>query len=103
MVAMTNAELQELAQIERRLVEESPQLRRLFDRAAAVQHRRRRQAWCWAGGVTLLVSTALLVAGLTVGLPGLAVFALCPLLTFGVVLLGSWLPARLRPARARRR
>jgi hypothetical protein len=101
MVAMTNAELQELAQIERRLVEESPQLRRLFDRAAATQHRRRRRAWCWAGVVSLLVGAALLAGGLTVGLPGLAVFALCPPLTFGVVLLGIF--ARGRLGRGRRR
>lgn len=91
---MTDAELRQLAQIERQLVAESPALRRLFDDVAAQRHRRRRRAWARAGAGTLLISVALLAAGLAVGLPGLAVSALCPPITFGILLLGGLLLAR---------
>ena len=88
---MTEAELRRLAQIERQLVAEWPELRRMFDDVAAQHDRRRRRAWGWAAAGTLLVGAALLVAGLAVGLPGLAVSALCPPLALGVLLLGELL------------
>ena len=100
---MTDAELHQLAQIERQLVAESPELRRLFDDAAAKRYRRRRRAWCWAGTLTLLISVALLAAGVAAALPGLAVMALCPPIAYGILLLGSLHLARgsRRPRRGR--
>ena len=100
---MTDAELRQLAQIERQLLAESPDLRRLFDDAEAKRYRRRRQGWWWAGAGTLLLSVALLAAGLGAGLPGLAVTALCPPIAFGLLLLGCLLfaPGALGSGRAR--
>lgn len=86
---MTDAEMRQLAQIERQLVAESPELRRLFDDAAVAERRRRHRAWWWGGLATLVASLALLGCGLGLGIPGLAVSALCPPLAFGVVLLGG--------------
>lgn len=103
---MTDAELRTLAQIERQLVTESPELRLLFDGAAA-ERRRRRRVWGAAGLLTVLVSVALLGCGIGLGLPGLAVSSLCPPIAFAVVLLGVLLagkghgPLRRGPGRRR--
>ena len=94
---MTDAEMHQLAQIERQLSVESPELRRLFDDAAVAEHRRRRRAWWLAGLLTVLAGLALLGFGVGLGIPGLAVGALCPPIAFGVVLLGAWLAPRRLP------
>jgi type VI protein secretion system component VasF len=91
---MTDAELRQLAQIELRLAAESPELRRLFDGPASPSRRRRRRAWSAAGVLTAVVALVLLGCGAGLGLPGLAVSALCPPLTFGVLLLGNLLAGR---------
>ena len=94
---MINAESRQLAQIERRLVAESPELRRLFEDAAAAERRRRRRAWGWAGVLTAVVGLALLGCGVGLGLPGLAVTALCPPIAFGIVLAGTVFLSRGAP------
>lgn len=100
---MTDAEMRQLAQIERQLALESPELRRLFDDAAVAERRRRRLAW-WAGGLAAaLAGLALLGCGLALGIPGLAVSALCPPLAFAVVLLGALVVHTRHPLRRRPR
>jgi undecaprenyl pyrophosphate phosphatase UppP len=103
---MTNAELRQLAEIERRLTTEYPDLTRLFAEAAGRRIRSRRRWWLWAGVLVAVLAAALLGVGLALGLAGLAVTAACPVVAYAVVLGGYWLAhggwSRLR-ARARRR
>jgi Protein of unknown function (DUF3040) len=88
---MTNAEMRQLAEIERRLTTEYPDLLRLFADVPAHQARRRHRQWLWAGVLVAAVSAGLLAAGLAVGLTGLAVTAVCPVAAYGVVVTGYWL------------
>ena len=88
---MTNAEMRQLAEIERRLTNEYPDLLRLFAEAAGHRARARRRWWLWAGVLVAAVSVALLAAGLAVGLTGLAVMAVCPVSAYAVVATGYWL------------
>jgi Protein of unknown function (DUF3040) len=104
---MTNAEMRQLAEIERRLTTEYPDLLRLFTEAAGHRARARRRTWLWAGVLVAAVSAGLLAAGLAVGLTGLAVTAVCPVAAYAVVAAGHWLGhggwARLRSGVRRRR
>jgi hypothetical protein len=108
-MSMTNAELRQLAEIERRLTTEYPDLLRLFADESRHRRRTRRWQWLWAGVLVAVVAAGLLTAGLVVGLTGLAVTAVCPVAAYAVVLAGYWLPrggwARIRSAvrRPRRR
>jgi len=89
--SMTNAEMRQLAEIERRLTTEYPDLRQLFSEAADQRARARRWAWLWVGVLALAVSAGLLAAGLALGLPALAVTAACPVVAYAVLLTGYWL------------
>jgi hypothetical protein len=104
---MTNAEMRQLAEIERRLTTEYPDLLRLFADVPARPARKRNRQWLWAGVLVAAVSAGLLAAGLAVGLTGLAVTAVCPVAAYAVVLAGYWLPRggrrRLRSGLRRRR
>jgi hypothetical protein len=104
---MTNAEMRQLAEIERRLTSEYPDLLRLFAAEPAPRSRNRSRRWLWAGALVAAVSAGLLAAGLALGLPGLAVTAVCPVAAYAVVLAGYRLPrggwARLRSGVRRRR
>jgi undecaprenyl pyrophosphate phosphatase UppP len=104
---MTNAEMRQLAEIERRLTTEYPDLTRLFAEAAGRRPRARRRWELWAGILVAVVAAALLGVGLALGLPGLAVTAACPVVAYAVVLAGYWLAhggwARLRERGPRRR
>ena len=88
---MTNAEMRQLAEIERRLTTEYPDLLRLFADAPARQEGRRHKQWLWAGVLVAAVSVGLLAGGLAVGLTGLAVTSACPVAAYGVVVAGYWL------------
>ena len=104
---MTNAEMRQLAEIERRLTSEYPDLLRLFAEAAGHRARARRRWWLWAGVVVAAVSVGLLAAGLALGITGLAVPAAGPVAAYAVVAPGYWLAhggwARTRPRIRRRR
>jgi hypothetical protein len=104
---MTNAEMRQLAEIERRLTSEYPDLLRLFADVPARRERRRHRQWLWAGVLVAAVSVGLLVAGLVVGMAGLAVTSVCPIAAYGVVVGGYWLThggwGRLRTGVRRRR
>jgi hypothetical protein len=102
---MTNAEMRQLAEIERRLTSEYPDLLRLFADVPVHRARKRHRQWLWAGVLVAAVSVGLLAAGLAVGLTGLAVTAVCPVAAYAVVLAGYWLPrgGRRRPRSGLRR
>lgn len=85
---MTNFEQRQLADIERRLIAESPDLDRILTGAGGRQSGvRRRRGWWWAGGVTVLISVALIWVGVGLGLVAVAVAAVCPPVTY-LLLLG---------------
>jgi hypothetical protein len=90
-MSMTNAEMRQLAEIERRLTTEYPDLRRLFADAAGARARARRWAWLGVGVLAVAVSVGLLSAGLALHLPALAVTAVCPAAAYAVLLTGHWL------------
>jgi type VI protein secretion system component VasF len=104
---MTNAEMRQLAEIERRLTTEYPDLTRLFAEATGRRTRAQRRWWLWAGMLVALAAAALLGVGLALRLTGLAVTAACPVVAYAVVLggyrlaHGGW--ARLRERGRRRR
>ena len=79
---MTNAEQQQLAAIARQLTAESPDLARVLSDGAG---RGRQRSWIWAGALTGLFSLALLIVGATTGVAALAVFSVCPVLTYLVL------------------
>jgi 4-amino-4-deoxy-L-arabinose transferase-like glycosyltransferase len=85
---MTDTERQRLAEIDRALSAESPELARILAGAAGAS-RWRTARWAWTGAGTVVVGLLLLGLAAALGLVALAVFALCPPLTFGVILLGS--------------
>ncbi|WP_299957368.1 DUF3040 domain-containing protein [uncultured Modestobacter sp.] len=78
---MTNSEEQVLADIERQLTTEEPELHRLFSGGESVPDDELRR-WRLAGLLTVLVSGLLLVVGLAVGGTVLAVFAACPVIAY---------------------
>jgi hypothetical protein len=88
---MTNAEMRQLAEIERRLTTEYPDLLRLFAEVAGHRARARRRRWLWAGVLVAAVSAGLFGTGLALGLTGLAVTAICPVAAYAVVGAGCWL------------
>jgi hypothetical protein len=89
---MTNAEMRQLAEIERRLTTEYPDLTRLFADVSRHRARIRHRQWLWAGVLVAVISAGLLTAGLVVGMTGLAVTAVCPVAAYAVVAAGYWLP-----------
>lgn len=88
---MTNAEMRQLADIERRLTTEYPDLLRLFSETAGHRARARRRWWLWAGVLVAAVSAGFLAAGLAARITGLAVMAACPVVAYAVVAAGYWL------------
>lgn len=78
---MTSAEQQKLAAIERQLTDESPDLVRALAGGRRPDPAARRRRVRARVGV-LLACLVLLVAGTVAGMPVLAVFSLCPLLTY---------------------
>jgi Protein of unknown function (DUF3040) len=85
---MTDTERRRLAEIDRALSAESPELARILAGAGG-RSRTARWAWAWAGAGTVVVGLLLLGLAAALGLVALAVFALCPPLTFLVLLLGD--------------
>ena len=79
---MTSAEQQQLAAIAAQLSIESPELVRAFGDGSRRTRRASRRRWLRAGVLTALVSRALLVAGAAAGVAALAVFSVCPLLSY---------------------
>lgn len=86
---MTNAERLLLADIERRLCRESPDLDRLLSGRAGVWRRGGVLWWC-AGAVTAATTVALVAVGIVLHQPALAVTAVCPPVVFAVVLGLRW-------------
>ena len=85
---MTDTERQRLAEIDRVLSAESPELARILAGVAG-SGRSRAGRWAWAGGGAVAIGLLLLGLAAALGLVALAVFALCPPLTFLVLLLGD--------------
>jgi Protein of unknown function (DUF3040) len=85
---MTDTERQRLAEIDRVLSAESPELARILAGAGGSGGFRAGR-WGWAGAGALAVGLLLLGLAAALGLVALAVFALCPPLTFLVLLLGN--------------
>lgn len=88
---MTNAELRQLADIERRLMTEYPDLTRLFAEAAGRRSRVRRRLWIGSAVLVALIAAAMVATGLALHLTGLAVAAVCPVIAYAVFVGGVWL------------
>lgn len=91
---MTSAEQQQLAAIERHLIDESPGLAHAL---TGGRHRdpADRRRWALAGMASALVSLVLLVVGIGVGVPALAVSSLCPVSTYLLMaVMAQWLRGR---------
>lgn len=86
---MTNFEQRQLADIERRLITESPELDQILTGEARRQSAMQRRRWRCAAAVTALISVVLVCVGVGLGLTAVAVTAACPPVTYLVLRLGA--------------
>jgi len=93
---MTDTERRQLADIERMLRTESPDLAKLLSGTSGPGSGTGRTCW-WIGGPVAIVSLALLSLGAALGQAGLAIFAICPAATFSLLTL--WERRRTRRVR----